>query len=297
MNTVTHKLGINTISMQRSSKSGNQMASSVGTNASTSSLKSDKSDNISPHRTGGGGLVNQSGSSSRSRHGKTGLRDIFRVKLPNRKKLSSPEEAILATLDSAIDSGAAGSSNSNTYRKQRKKRSGRSGSGVSDSVNRNGTWPRVLANRVNNSYTLPHNADHAGGHLGLPEPGGNPSGPGGSNQSSTDPNAVVHHERQGSSFYGPYSLQSNTVCVRRKERPPISSLIWDSLTPNPAKSVGAISTLPGSNKSGGGRFGDGNNTVASAVIHPPHHRYSFGVFDPSPSSAGKINKRLDILFH
>jgi hypothetical protein len=121
--------------------SKNQMKSKASAHASSSSLRSDKSDPNSmlsdPRRHPG-----------KSSSGGGGLRDIFRVRLP-RKKHSSPEEAILATLDSAI---ASGGGNSGTSRKARRKRVSSRNSG-NENINKNGTWPRVVMNR--NSYTLP----------------------------------------------------------------------------------------------------------------------------------------------
>lgn len=116
---------------------------------------------------------------------------------------------------------------------------------------------------------------------------------------------------------------SNSVCVRRpggggKERAPISNMIWDLNIPHPAKSVGAIAMPGGSGQPlvGGGSSGISINSksltlagpgrsgmlaggglaidshglpLTSSGSHVPHHRYSFGVFDPSPTS-NKLGK-------
>jgi len=130
--------------------------------ASESSLKSDKSDQ---------NVISSSSSSRRgeikSRPTSTGLREIFRVRLP-KKKHSSPEEAILATLDSAIASGGVNenngvnsigvSTNSGSSHSSRKKRSKNRNSSRNNTdqnnVNKNGTWPRLSRNTAC-SYTLP----------------------------------------------------------------------------------------------------------------------------------------------
>jgi hypothetical protein len=114
------------------------------------------------------------------------------------------------------------------------------------------------------------------------------------------------------------STASNTVCVRRpggsggKERVPLSNMLWDLQNTHPSKSVGAIAGMGGAGNllgSGGGGGGGLNSqfgmnpkslTLASGgrsmgfgadnhgLPHPgqvpPYYRYSFGVFDPSPSS-------------
>lgn len=107
------------------------------------------------------------------------------------------------------------------------------------------------------------------------------------------------------------STTSNTVCVRRpnggKDRAPLSSMLWDLQTPQPSKSVGAIAI--GSGTMGGNHgFGFNNKSLTLAgsgrpmsgglaldnhglptPAQVPHHRYSFGVFDPTPSSS-KLGK-------
>lgn len=212
-------------------------SSKISNHASTSSLKSDKSDHCNPNnnnsRTGDRHQLHQSGNSS-SKQG--GLRDIFRVKL-QRKKLSSPEAEILETLDSAIASGGNPNSNatstSSAHRKTRKKRtSSRVGAGGDNSnPNKNGTWPRVmLAKNSACSYTLPHN----GGNGGNEEM-----------RSMTNDNHYGtlsrQQQQQSNNFYpatsgsGHYiqnaNLLSNTVCLRRpvngKERVSLQSLGWD----------------------------------------------------------------------
>jgi len=116
--------------------------------ASSSSLRSDKSD---PNSILSDGRRHVASGGGKSSSGGGGFRDIFKVRLP-RKKHSSPEEAILATLDSAI---ASGGGSSGTSRKARKKRVSSRNSG-NENINKNGTWPRVVMNR--NSYTLPQDS-------------------------------------------------------------------------------------------------------------------------------------------
>jgi len=112
---------------------------------------------------------------------------------------------------------------------------------------------------------------------------------------------------------------SNTVCVRRpggsgaKERIPLSNMLWDLQNSQPSKSVGAISGMSGTllgNGSGGsntlnnhfalntksltlassgrsaglGPEAHGNHGLPNPSQVPSHYRYSFGVFDPTPSS-------------
>lgn len=134
---------------------------------------------------------------------------------------------------------------------------------------------------------------------------------------SASPSA--NHYRE-SSYYGhgqympvnPGNMSSNTVCVRRpnssKDRAPLSNMLWDLQTPHPSKSVGAISMGGSGNVMGGGGMNSiGFNkslTLASSrpmsgglalenhglpAPGPAHHRYSFGVYDPSPSSS-KLSK-------
>jgi hypothetical protein len=299
--------------------------SKISNHASTSSLKSDKSDtNVNLRRD-----QRQSGSALKP-HGV--LRDIFRVKLP-RKKLSSPEVEILETLDSAIASGGS----SSTQRKTRRKRASSRNSGAENSSNKNGTWPRVMLNRNSAcSYTLPHS--------GAPESG---SGSRGNEYAAIIPH---HGKSESASFYsGQYipnpNGSSNTVCVRRpssgKERAPLSSLTWDvgqqlqqqqqqqhgGGSAINSKSVGAINmnlglgihrndptphglignvksatmtrSRPGFLDSTSGHNVGGGLILSQASVgtsmhntpQPPHHRYSFGVFDPSASSSGgKIGK-------
>jgi len=113
--------------------------------------------------------------------------------------------------------------------------------------------------------------------------------------------------------YGHYNPNgnSNTERIRRsgKERIPLSSMIWDINPPHPSKSVSSIATgntnakMSLSNhpmavytsRSGGGNFFhhsgltlDNHHGLPVPSNVPPHHRYSFGVFDPPSSS--KIGK-------
>lgn len=116
--------------------------SKASAHASSSSLRSDKSDPNSVLSDG----RRQAGGGSKS--GSGGLRDIFRVRLPRKK--SSPEEEILATLDtldSAIASGAGGGGGAS-----RKKRNKRVSSSRNSGTENMGTWPRMMSR---NSYTLP----------------------------------------------------------------------------------------------------------------------------------------------
>jgi len=293
--------------------------SKISNHASTSSLKSDKSDSNLNLRSEG-----RHSASTLKPHGV--LRDIFRVKLP-RKKLSSPEVEILETLDTAIATGGS----SSTQRKTRRKRGSAKNSGGESSSNKNGTWPRVMLNRSSAcSYTLPH----SGGHGAETQPSGR------GNEYAALPS---HHNTESPNFYsgsGQYipnpNGSSNTVCVRRlsggKERAPLSSLSWDvgqgqQQPPINSKSVGAInmnsgvlgvhysvpttntpsgnaksSTLtrsrPGFLNSASGHDVGGGLILSQAsvgtsmhnTVQPPHHRYSFGVFGPSSSSGGKLGK-------
>jgi hypothetical protein len=116
---------------------------------------------------------------------------------------------------------------------------------------------------------------------------------------STSPSA--NHYRD-SSYYGQYMPASST-CLRRpitgKDRAPLH-MLWDLQPPqpHPSKSVGSIAnsgsggnlgynkkslTLAGSGRPmSGGLALDHHGLPAPGVV--PHHRYSFGVFDPSPNS-------------
>ncbi|XP_021957965.1 disks large homolog 5 isoform X3 [Folsomia candida] len=266
--------------------------SKASAHASSSSLRSDKSDPNSVLSDG----RRQAGGGSKS--GSGGLRDIFRVRLPRKK--SSPEEEILATLDtldSAIASGAGGGGGAS-----RKKRNKRVSSSRNSGTENMGTWPRMMSR---NSYTLPKD-------------GGVSSG----SRAPTDKNSPsTNHYRETSSYYGQYmpmggsgsgNMTSNTVCVRRpssgKDRVPLSNMLWDLQPPHPSKSVGAISM--GGGGGGGGMNNYGYNTKSLTLAghtrpgsggflldnhglptpgSMPHYRYSFGVFDPTPSSS-KLGK-------
>lgn len=311
----------------------NQPNSSKNFHNSNGSLKSDKSDpnSVMPRsRASGSG-----GKGGMSSSGGGGLRDIFRVRLPG-KKYSSPEEATLATLDSAIASGAGGAGGgggspasgnaSHNSRKSRKKRSSaQRNSATESSLNKNGTWPRMMLPRNSScSYTLPQGDNN--------EQPGNVPGSGTNTMSGPNSSAGGGHHGREMSFYGQYTPHntpgitlanaSNSMCVRRpqgsKERAPISNMIWDLNVPHAAKSVGAIAmsgpslvggnpglsinskslTLAGPGRSGitslagvGGGLALDNHGLplpTSSGGVPPHHRYSFGVFDP-PSS-NKLGK-------
>jgi len=327
----------------------NPNISKISNHASTSSLKSDKSDShlnsLSRDRCHNTGT--NSGSSTLKSHG--GLRDIFRVRLP-RKKLSSPEAEILETLDSAIASGGVGGggSNSSTQRKARRKRgSSRGAGGAGESSNKNGTWPRVMLNRNSAcSYTLPHHSgEQASGTENVASSDGNRASD--NHYASLNP---PHRKKSDTSsgFYSgghyiPNTNTSNTVGARRhnggggaKERLPLSSLPWDMTmggagVNSNSNSVGAININGGGSqlqlhknnpnlmgqshrgnietdksmltRSRPGFLDSVNNShdIGAGLIlsqggpgdrihsgQPPHHRYSFGVFDPSNSKTGKL---------
>lgn len=151
-----------------------------------------------------------------------------------------------------------------------------------------------------NSYTLPKDSGSSGSRV----PPENPS-----------PSASHYRE---SSYYGQYmpvgsglsNMTSNTVCVRRpssgKDRVPLSNMLWDLQPPHPSKSVGSIAMGGTGNMGAMNNYGFNNKSLtlagrpmsgglaldhhAGLPTHPhhssaPHHRYSFGVFDPSPSSS------------
>lgn len=321
INSNTNPNSSNSGKSMRSSAESNQPNSSKNFHASNSSIKSDKSDPSSHMQRSRGG------SGGKSSSGAGVFRDIFRVRLPG-KKYSSPEEATLATLDSAIASGGGGGGvggstaasggnlSSHIRSKSRKKRSSaQRNSATENSLNKNGTWPRIRNSSC--SYTLPQ---------GVPTEQGNRVSGTGTNTIS-GPNSLAgsgHHGRE-MSFYGQYtphnnssgitlSNASNSMCLRRsggaKERAPISNLVWDlGNVPHPAKSVGAIQM----SGMGGGGAGGGINVnsksltlagpgrpgitslaldnhglpLASSVAQAPHHRYS--LFDPT-SNSNKIVK-------
>lgn len=310
----------------------NPSNSKISNKASTSSLKSDKSDS-QIHSLNRDRSHTGNNTSTLKSHG--GLRDIFRVRLA-RKKLSSPEVEILQTLDSAIASGGGGSSTSSAQRKARRKRGSRNSGNETNSI-KNGTWPRTMLNRNSAcSYTLQHNAEDSSS-TGAQHSSPSEANRGGPENHYASLNPPYRKKSDSSGFYSggqyiPNMSSSSTVGARRnagaaKDRVSLSSLPWDVAMRIPGggnmntqginpgdcqlqllknnldtiekrgKGESDKSTLnrirPGfvdsvnAHDIGGGLVLRQGQPERTHSAQPPHHRYSFGVFDPSNMKSAK----------